>query len=140
MNPTLVKKAAKQAREYAGLLDPDVEQAAFAVLFYRLLGSEAATSPADLASDSGRSLKRGATPRTMKGKLGPLQRIRELAGDGFFKMPRTLKGTLEELKLRGHGYDKGLISKSLHRAVQEKLLRRTRGKEGGRDIYQYSDW
>ena len=143
MDEQSIKVAAKRARELARLEeDKSFQPVAFGVLFNRLL--EAQDEIASLGASKGRSesptITRGARSGKHHTKVGPLQRIRDLAGDGFFKPSRGLKETLEELQLRGHNYDQAVVGKSLLRLVHERVLRRTRRKEAGREFYAYTEW
>lgn len=143
MDEQSIKVAAKRARELARLEeDKTFQPIAFGVLFNRLLETQGgiASPGAFRGRSESPTIARGVRSGKHLTKVGPLQRIRDLAGDGFFKAPRGLKETLEELQLRGHNYDQAVVGKSLLRLVHERALRRTRRKEVGREFYAYTEW
>lgn len=142
MKHSIVKRAAREARDLSAVVeDAALRPAAFAVLFARLLNRDGDNVRGGISPKraiSGAAQKGGGSKPT--GRIGPIQRIRELIEEGFFKAPRSLKTTITELTSRGHKYDRSLVSKNLQRVVQGRLLRRTRGKEGGRDVYLHTEW
>jgi len=142
MDKQIVKTAAREAHELARLEeDRAFQPAAYAVLFGRLLTLQLDANR-DASSSHAKYVTAKPTVRSGRhaAKTGPLQRLRDLAEEGFFKTPRSLKDTLEELRQRGLSYDQAVAGKSLLRLVRERILRRTRRKEGGREFYSYTEW
>ena len=141
MDQELAKNAALEAIELLSVIeDPTLKPVGFGVLFRYLLdlNDRPTELPVPAAKASATSSK--ATKVKTKSKVGPMQRVRELADDGFFKTPRSLKTTIDELVLRGHQYDAQSLSKMLQRLVQARVLRRARGNEGTRQVFLYTDW
>ncbi len=138
MNETVIRKAADKADKLASFVRRESYRSfAFAVLFERLLGASIKLSIRDAGSKKAQAPKVGPTTRA---KAGPTRRVRELVNDNFFKTRKSLKAVLAELTDRGHGYGAGIIGKALQRMCQERLLRRTKAKEGKRSIYVYTNW
>lgn len=137
MNLAFVREAAtRAARLSQRVVDHELKVAAFGVLFARLLDSE--------SNDVGASkrLTPAAAPRgsASRGQGGPIGRVRELIADGLFKQPKRLKAIVAELSARGRTYDSAIVGKNLQRLVQDRVLRRTLGKEGNREVYFYAEW
>ena len=137
MNLTSVKEAATKAAQLSqSVVDHELKVAAFGVLFARLLDSE---------SIGVRTSNRGGPAVAPRGSVsrrqgGPMGWVRELVADGFFKKPMSLKAIDAELSARGRGYPKAIVGKNLQRLVQDRVLRRTPGKEGNREVYVYAEW
>lgn len=138
MNETDVKKAAQQAEQLSSAIkDPTCRASAFGVLFDRFLSGDTVAPKSKTDSH----YKAEARLPRKKTRLGPKDRLAELAKEGFFKTGKSLKEVLVELKNRGQGVDAGICGKGLQRLCQEKVLRRTKGKDSrGRSVYLYTNW
>jgi hypothetical protein len=76
------------------------------------------------------------TRRKASPKSGPIDHIREMLGDDFFKKPKGITDVKAELENRGHHIAITSLSGPLQRLVKRKELRRQRNE--GR--YVYSNW
>ncbi len=138
MNEKDVRIAAEKAEKLAASVKGDAHRnAVFAVLFQQMLNG---TNEMSKLMPHSKTAVREKTLRVHKGKAGPMERVRELVADGFFKNGRGLNATLTKLTDRGYGYDAGIIGKVLQRLCRDRVLRRKKGKEGKRTVYLYTNW
>lgn len=138
MNNKEIQEAARAAEKLVeGIKDKDYRVAAFKIVFDHALQSDTGSSTRQTRSRHSTAVK--GQNRAPKG--GPLDKLREVVSEGFYQKGKSLNETLDELKNRGRSYDAGIIGKGLQRLCQEKLLRRSRGKDGrGRNVYLYNEW
>lgn len=81
----------------------------------------------------------GSRPRAPRG--GPQAYVEELAGEGFFKKPKTIAQVKAELENRGHHIPLTSLSGPLQKLCQRRTLRRQRTKgEGTKQTFNYSNW
>jgi hypothetical protein len=132
----LVEEAEKAV---SAVKDPNLRQIAFQKVLDDLLSAENEEEPQPSTAKK--------NPRQKKSKLrgkargGPTQYIQELIGDGFFKKPRTISEVKAELGNRAHHIALNVLSMTLMRLCQAKVLRRTKEKgKGVKNTYLYSIW
>lgn len=123
---------AQAERAVAAVKDPELRRAAFEKVFDDLLGG---------GRRSFRPKEAKAAPtRTARKKAGPQGYVEELAGDGFFRKPKTIAQVKAELENRGHHIPLTSLSGPLQKLCQRKALRRQRAKSGNKQTFSYSNW
>jgi len=131
----LVKIRKQAEKAVAEMPDGELKVKAFEVIFNHLLaGKQAAGSPA--APDKSPAqppLKATASSRTASG------RILVLRDEEFFKSPRSIGETREELQVHGWHYPLTSLSGTLMDLVQKRELRRQRVKEGKKKVWKYTN-
>lgn len=138
MDERTVREAAQNAEKLVSFIKNETfKTKAFGVLFDRLPDWQTDKS---IRRTRSRRIQHPPAARQRRAKAGPLDRLRELAEEGFFKSGRSLKATLQELANRGHTYDAAVVGKGLQRLAQDRVLRRSKGKEGKKKVFLYSNW
>lgn len=127
--PELVEQA---ERSVQGVNDPELKRIAFGKVLEELLGGRTSTDRlSQKKAHTDRSAKTTKSPRG-----GPINYIREMVEDGFFKKPKAITDVKVELENRGHHIPLTSLSCPLQKLCKEKQLRRQRND--GR--FNYSNW
>ena len=117
--PELVEQAEKSVQ---GVNDPELKRIAFGKVLEELLGGRSSTDRLSRKkADADRSSK-----TTKAFRSGPMNYIREMIEDGFFKTPKAVTDVKVELENRGHHIPLTALGGLLQRLCEEKQLRRRR--------------
>jgi hypothetical protein len=127
-----LRREAEQA--VSEMPDGDLKIKAFEVILNHLLqGPERTQSGAAAAPEPRRRDTKGTVETSTIG------RILVLRDEGFFKSQRAIGEVREELRAHGWHYPVTSLSPALLTLVQQRKLRRERGKEGNKKIWKYSN-
>lgn len=126
-------------RAVQGLKDPELKRIAFQKVLEELLGSgssvpQSSTGPAGKRRSEKKAVSKNA-PRP-KAQAGPMNHVRELVEDGFFKKPKAISDVKVELENRGHHIPLTSLSGPMQKLCKQRQLRRQR--TDGR--FEYSNW
>jgi hypothetical protein len=136
----LVCQAEKAAQ---AIKDPELRRVAFERVLDDLLSAGGATGGAEKAPLKPSKGPRTAVPAKPRKARGPKGYVRDLVDDGFFKKPKTMAEVKAELANRGHHIAFTSLSGPLQGLCQERVLRRHKGKAGGKGkkvAFNYSEW
>jgi hypothetical protein len=134
---------AKAERAVASVSDPELKRAAFEKILEDLLAKpdKEDAPPKPKGISSGRSSPISRSKKTSKKKGGPQAYVEELAGEGFFKKPKTIAQVKAELENRGHHIPLTSLSGPLQKLCQRRTLRRQKSKKkGNKHTFNYSNW
>ena len=125
-----LRKQAEQA--VAGMAEGDLKVKAFEVILQHLLSSRTVSHATAGAKEPPSKRANGArVPGTAK------SRILLLKDEGFFAQSRTLTNVSNELKAHGWIHPQTALSGPLQSLVQERRLRRLKGKAGKKQVWTY---
>jgi hypothetical protein len=127
-------------RAVAAVKDAELRRVAFERVLNDLLGQDEApgrTDPAPERKRRTRPVKPGSAERVARKRGGPQAYVEEMAGEGFFRKPKTISEVKAELENRGHHIPLTSLSGPMQKLCQKKTLRRQRpdGK-----TFSYSNW
>jgi len=139
---------AEAEKAVANVKDPELKRIAFEKILDTLLGQGKSSQSSRRGKSANRSAKKG--PKTAKSGSQPKKRkatprgpkayVRELHEEGFFKKPKTISHVRSELANRGHHIPLTSLSGPMQSLCQDRVLRRSKGKEGKKSTYLYSNW
>lgn len=129
---------AQAEKAVAGVKDPELKRIAFQKVLDDLMGSPVAVSPVQQQRVTKRKAPAAAKARGRRS--GPQAYVDELAGETFFRKPKTLANVKAELENRGHHIPLTSLSGPLQKLCQRRVLRRQKIKAGGKETFAYSNW
>lgn len=139
---------APQAHDYAAaaasaedavksIKDPELRR----VAFQKILEDILASGSSGLRPAAPGSRRVAASPQPARKRGGPQAYVHEMAGDGFFKKPKTIAQVKAELENRGHHIPLTSLSGPLQKLCQRRVLRRQRSKgDGKKGVFTYTEW
>jgi hypothetical protein len=133
-SPDKLIEARKQAEAaVAEMADGDLKVKAFEVILVHVLASTASTPPASEVAKPTTASKPSSSrvPGTAK------SRILLLKDEGFFSRARSMADINHELKAHGWIHPNTALSGPLQGLVQERRLRRLKGKSGKKTVWTY---
>ena len=134
--PDYASLAVRAEEAVAGVKDPELRRVAYQKVLEDLIESASGKELTPSKPKKPAPSKKPASKRS-----GPQARIEELAGEGFFKKPKTIAQVKSELENRGHHIPLTGLSGPLQKLVQKRTLRRQKVKTTGKkQTYAYSDW
>lgn len=82
--------------------------------------------------------RRGTRDATAAG-FGPLERVRQLIGEGWFATPRSVRDIVSELASRGATYRGQDLTRQMQTLVRKRELTRSKAAQGGsgREVWHY---
>lgn len=135
----LLVKAAEDV--VAAVSDKKLKEVAFAQVLAHLLSS-GKLPPGSRPSHKGKAKAKAQAQASQKKKAGTTAWLKELAEEGFFKTPRSLKAILEELSTHSHHLNGSDLTWPLQHLCHEKVLRRKKlaPAEGKPAVWHWSNW
>ena len=127
-----LRRQAEQA--VSEMPDGDLKIKAFEVILSHLLQGSEVTQPSTTAASGSTTRKAERAAET-----STIGRILVLRDEGFFKSQRPIGEVREELRAHGWHYPVTSLSPVMLALVQQRKLRRERGKEGNKKIWKYSN-
>ncbi len=128
-----LRKEAEKA--VADMPDGEFKLKAFEVILNHLL-APAKAQPLSSTSAHTESAVRSSKDIEAESTIG---RILVLKDEGFFKAPKSIGKIKAELQAHGWHYPVTTLSGELMRLVQRRKLRRQKGKEGSKTVWQYTN-
>ena len=142
MNVEHLKKARKVAEQVVADMPPgDMKLKAFEVTLAKLLdGSSLLAGEVVVAVPEGRRTPPTQMRRTTAAVPSSLpERLEMVRQEEFFRDLRGLSEVKAELGTRGWHYPVTTLSGAMQSMVQQRKLRRVKGKVGGRTVWKYSN-
>jgi len=127
----LRKQAEKSVND---MPDGEIKTKAFEVILNYLISGKAIGDQTHTEKEAKTNKNQGQT--TKKAAKGITSRLLVLIEEGFFKVPKSLPQIRDELAAHGWHYPSSNISPVLINLVQQKHLRRQKGKKG----WQYTNY
>jgi hypothetical protein len=140
-DPDFAALARKAEQAVESIKDPELKRVAFEKILDNLLSTSlGGTQNKEKESQEGAKGKRKkkAKGAARQGR-GPKAHIKEMIKEDFFKTPKTIGQVKAELENRGHHIPLTSLSGPLQMLCQDNLLRRTKGKAGGKQGFVYTN-
>jgi hypothetical protein len=129
-----LRKQAEKA--VADMPDGEFKLKAFEVILSHLLASGKPQPPASAPPPGKSKAETSIDDIEAESTSG---RILVLKDEGFFKSPKSIGKIKAELQAHGWHYPVTTLSGELIKLVQKRKLRRQKGKEGNKAVWQYTN-
>ncbi len=133
------QSAVKTAEEaVTSMKDPKLREIAFGQILAQLLSAGKHSG----SSEHTRRSPAGPSRSTGKKKTGTIDWLRDLAAEGFFKIPHNMQGILDRLAEQSHHLSGSDLTWPLQQLCHTKVLRRKKvaPKQGKAAMWHWSNW